>query len=38
MRKAIPKWLDFIDSSFLSDDFKAQYKTLILERKKRLDL
>jgi serine/threonine-protein kinase HipA len=38
MQKAIPKWLDFIDLSFLSEDFKGQYKALILERKIRLAL
>jgi serine/threonine-protein kinase HipA len=38
MQKAIPKWLDFIDLSFLSEDFKGQYKALILERKIRLGL
>ena len=26
------KWMEFIDSSFLSDDFKAHYKDLIEER------
>ena len=32
MSKAKQKWLDFIDISFLSPDFKQQYKSLIDER------
>jgi serine/threonine-protein kinase HipA len=36
MEKALPKWLDVIDMSFLSEDFKAQYKSIIQERIKRL--
>jgi serine/threonine-protein kinase HipA len=36
MEKALPKWLDLIDESFLKDDFKLQYKSIIQERLKRL--
>jgi serine/threonine-protein kinase HipA len=36
MAKAKPKWLDAIDASFLSDDFKVQYKSIIQERLNRL--
>ena len=36
MEKALPKWLDIIDESFLNTDFKAQYKTIIQERLSRL--
>lgn len=32
MEKAIPKWLEKIDISFLSKAFKEQYKTIINER------
>ncbi len=32
MEKALPKWLDLIDESFLSPDFKKQYKSIIQER------
>ena len=38
MQKAVPKWLAFIDISFLTDEFKTQYKTLILERCTRLEI
>ena len=31
-RKAIIKWLDLIDVSFLPEDMKRQYKKLILKR------
>lgn len=31
-RRAIPKWLDLIDSSFLPKDMKRDYKRLILQR------
>ncbi|MDO4160066.1 MAG: HipA domain-containing protein [Prevotellaceae bacterium] len=30
--KALPKWFELIDSSFLPDDLKHQYKNLILRR------
>jgi serine/threonine-protein kinase HipA len=36
MEKALPKWLDWIDVSFLSEDFKEQYKSIIQERLTRL--
>jgi serine/threonine-protein kinase HipA len=32
MENALPKWLDFIDVSFLSEDFRAQYKSILQER------
>jgi len=32
MAKAMPKWLDFIDISFLNDDFKKEYKEIIRNR------
>lgn len=36
MEKALPKWLDLIDKSFLSDDFMEKYKSIILERLNRI--
>lgn len=36
MTMAVPKWIELIDRSFLSDDFKAQYKTILNERISRL--
>jgi serine/threonine-protein kinase HipA len=36
MEKALPKWLDLIAKSFLSDEFKVQYKSIIQERLNRL--
>lgn len=36
MEKALPKWLNQIDASFLSADYKAQYKSIIHERLKRI--
>jgi len=36
--KSKPKWLEFIDMSFLSNDFKVTYKELIEERFSRLIL
>jgi len=36
MDKAIPKWIAFIDNSFLNDEMKAAYKELILKRQQRL--
>jgi serine/threonine-protein kinase HipA len=38
MDKALQKWLDVIDTSFLSIDFKEQYKSIIQERVNRLKL
>ena len=36
MTKALPKWNTMIDISFLSAEFKTQYKSIIQERIKRL--
>jgi serine/threonine-protein kinase HipA len=36
MEKALPEWLELIDKSFLSADFKARYKAIILERQGRM--
>lgn len=36
MEKAIPKWIAFIDNSFLNDKMKDAYKELIKQRKQRL--
>jgi hypothetical protein len=36
MEKALPKWLNVIDESFLSEDFREQYKSIIQERPYRL--
>lgn len=36
MAKALPKWLDVIDASFLRYDFRAQYKSIIQERLNRI--
>ena len=30
--RALPKWFELIDQSFLPDDMKRQYKKLILRR------
>ena len=30
--RALPKWFELIDNSFLPDDMKKQYKNLILRR------
>jgi serine/threonine-protein kinase HipA len=38
MEKAKDKWLDLIDKSFLSENFKLEYKELIAERFSRLNL
>jgi len=37
MQKALPKWLTIIDESFLIDDFKEQYKSIIRDRLNRLE-
>lgn len=37
-RKVIPEWLTFIDSSFLPDEMKEEYETLIQERSKNIIL
>lgn len=36
LNKALPKWNELIDNSFLSDDFKVMYKDLITSRLSRL--
>lgn len=36
MRKALPKWQELIDRSFMSDAFKDRYKAIIRERMNRL--
>ncbi len=36
MKKAFPKWIELIDKSFLSDDFKERYKSILIERLNRL--
>ena len=33
---SIPKWIKFIDVSFLNDEFKAKYKELIHQKNKQL--
>ena len=36
MAKALPKWQELIDRSFMSNEFKEQYKTILTERMNRL--
>jgi len=36
MAKALPKWQELIDHSFMSEAFKEQYKTILTERMTRL--
>lgn len=36
MRKALPKWMELIDRSFISEVFKELYKTILTERMNRL--
>jgi serine/threonine-protein kinase HipA len=36
MEKALPKWLETIEQSFLSEDFKKQYQSIVLDRLNRL--
>jgi serine/threonine-protein kinase HipA len=36
MAKALPKWQEMIDRSFMSNEFKEQYKTILKERMNRL--
>jgi serine/threonine-protein kinase HipA len=36
MAKALPKWQELIDRSFISNAFKEQYKTILTERMHRL--
>jgi serine/threonine-protein kinase HipA len=35
MAKAMPKWQELIDRSFMSNEFKEQYKTILTERMNR---
>jgi serine/threonine-protein kinase HipA len=36
MEKALPKWLELVENSFLSGDFKEQYQSIIQERLNRV--
>jgi serine/threonine-protein kinase HipA len=36
MEKTLPKWLEWIDNSYLNKDFKALYKSIIRERLSRV--
>jgi serine/threonine-protein kinase HipA len=36
MEKAIPQWMKLIDNSFLNEEMKAAFKSLIVERHKRI--
>jgi serine/threonine-protein kinase HipA len=36
MGKALPKWIEMIDRSFMSDEFKERYKAILMERMNRL--
>lgn len=36
MEKAKPKWMEQIDRSFMTDDFKSQYKLIVNERFERI--
>ena len=36
MQKALPSWLELIDQSFLTENFKVQYQSIIEERLNRL--
>jgi serine/threonine-protein kinase HipA len=37
MIKAFPKWIELINESFLSQEFKVEYKAIIEERLERLN-
>jgi serine/threonine-protein kinase HipA len=37
MSNAFPRWLEIIDRSFLSDDFKVQYTSILTERMRRIN-
>lgn len=37
-RKSIPKWLVFIENSFLQEETKIEYKELIIEKAKRIEI
>lgn len=36
MKKAMPKWQKMVDRSFMSEEFKMQYKTILVDRMNRL--
>lgn len=36
MEKAFPRWQEWIDASFLSENFKDQYRAILQERRGRL--
>jgi serine/threonine-protein kinase HipA len=36
MAKAMPKWQELIDRSFMTEAYKEQYKTILTERMNRL--
>jgi serine/threonine-protein kinase HipA len=36
MAKAVPKWVEMIDCSFMSEPFKQQYRAILMERMKRM--
>jgi len=36
MTKTLPKWLELIGRSFMSEAFKEQYKAILAERMNRL--
>lgn len=38
MRKALPKWMDFISLGFVPEDLKERYRALVAERVARMDL
>ena len=38
MKKALPKWMDFIGLGFVPDELKERYRSLITERARRMDL
>lgn len=38
MKKALPKWMDFIALGFVPEDLKARYRELIVERAERMGL
>jgi hypothetical protein len=38
MKKALPKWMEFIGLGFVPEELKERYRTLILERAARMGL
>ena len=36
MTKALPKWVEMIERSFMSEPFKQQYRAILMERMKRI--